>query len=102
MARGGSEDTRRQAIKLLANMGPDPRIDRALETLLSDADLETRLSAYDALVERNSPALERFSVDDKFVVDIVPSDKPMIYITQAGLPRVAIFGSDRENQAILP
>ena len=94
MARGGTDDTRRQAIKLLADMGPDPRIDRALENLLSDDDLETRLSAYDALVERRSPALERFSVDDKFVVDIAPSDKPMIYITQAGLPRVAIFGSD--------
>ncbi|MHC4419857.1 MAG: flagellar basal body P-ring protein FlgI [Planctomycetota bacterium] len=94
MAESGSADARRRAIKLLTGMGIDPRIDLALQELLSDDDLEVRLAAYETLVERRGPAVQRFVVDEKFVVDVVTSDRPMIYITQAGMPRVAIFGAD--------
>jgi hypothetical protein len=94
MAESGSADVRRRAIKLLAGMGVDPRIDLALQGLLSDDDLEVRLAAYETLVERRGPAVHRFAVDAKFVVDVVASDRPMIYITQAGMPRVAIFDAD--------
>jgi len=94
MAESGSADARRRAIKLLTGMGTDPRIDLALQQLLNDNDLEVRLTAYETVVGRAGPSVHRFVVGDKFVVDVVDSNKPMIYITQAGMPRVAIFGID--------
>ena len=30
----------------------------------------------------------------KFIVDVVDSDKPLIYITQVGQPRIVLFGKD--------
>jgi hypothetical protein len=94
MAERGSPESRRRALDLLGGMGVDPRIDNALKWLLNDDDLEVRLGAYEALVERRGPGVERLAVDDKFALDIVESDKPMIYISQAGLPRLAVFGTD--------
>ena len=94
MARSASPQIRRQAIALLADMGVDPRIDYALRGLLNDDDLETRLAAYEALVQRRDGSIERFAVGEKFVVDVVPSDKRLIYLTQQGLPRIALFGTD--------
>ncbi|MHC4080683.1 MAG: flagellar basal body P-ring protein FlgI [Planctomycetota bacterium] len=93
MAESGSAESRRRAIKLLTGMGIDPRIDMALQELLNDDDLEVRLAAYETLVERAGPAVQRFVVENKFIVDVVESKRPMIYITQAGMPRLAIFGS---------
>lgn len=94
MAQSGSTGVRAQAIELLADMGLDPVIDQALRGLLDDPDLELRLAAYDALNQRGDPMIERFTVDDKFVVDVVESDFPMIYIAQVGMPRLALFGRD--------
>ncbi|MHC4415146.1 MAG: flagellar basal body P-ring protein FlgI [Planctomycetota bacterium] len=94
MAESGSADSRRQAIDLLAEMGLNPLIDRALRALLNDQDVEIRLAAYEALAQRRDPAIRRTAVDDKFVLDVVESDKPMVYITQIGLPVVAAFGRD--------
>jgi hypothetical protein len=101
MAESGSADVRRRAIKLLTGMGTDPRIDLALQELLNDDDLEVRLAAYETVVERAGPSVHRIVVGDKFVVDVVASNKPMIYITQAGMPRVAIFGIDLSVQTPL-
>ncbi len=94
MAINGSPDSRLQAIKLLGDMGLDPRIDEALHELVNDEDVETRLEAYEAMVKRRDPYVQRFTVDRKFVVDVVASDQPLIYITQLGLPRITIFGED--------
>ena len=96
MAESASPDARREAIELLADMGVDPTIDRTLRSLLHVADVETRLAAYEALVQRADPSVERYTVGDKFVLDIVASDLPMIYITQVGLPRIALFGMQLE------
>jgi hypothetical protein len=94
MVESGSPESRRRALELLSGMGVDPRIDNALQQLLNDDDLQVRLGAYEALVERRGPGVERVAVDGKFALDIVDSDKPMIYISQAGLPRLAVFGAD--------
>jgi len=72
----------------------DPRIDVTLRELLNEDDFETRIEAYEALVQRNDPSIARIRIDDKFVLDIVASNKPMIYVTQVGMPRIAIFGYD--------
>ncbi|MHC5002081.1 MAG: flagellar basal body P-ring protein FlgI [Planctomycetota bacterium] len=97
MTRSGSEQSRIQAVELLADMRVDPRIDRALRTLLSDEVIDVRLSAYEALVRRRDPYMDRKSVDGgKFVLDAVESDEPMIYITQVGQPRIVLFGKGLE------
>jgi hypothetical protein len=73
-------------------MRQNPQIDATLRKLLNVEDVEVRLQAYEALVERDDPYLKRYVVDRKFVLDVVQSDKPMIYITQIGQPRVVLFG----------
>lgn len=92
MARNGSAGARREAIELLAQMQLNPVIDVALRELVNDGDVQIRLAAYEALVKRGDPSVRRFSVDDKFVVDVVDAAKPMIYVTLQGMPRLAIFG----------
>ncbi|MCH8004760.1 MAG: flagellar basal body P-ring protein FlgI [Planctomycetes bacterium] len=94
MAQSASATVRHEAIDLLAGMGIDPQINRALRDLLNDEDIETRLASYEALAQRGDPAITRFTVDDKFIVDVVESDKPLVYITQMGRPRLTIFGRD--------
>src|SRR5690606_31932561 len=48
----------------------------------------------EALVKRGDPYMHRYNVGGKYLVDVVQSDKPMIYITQSGQPRIVLFGED--------
>ncbi|MHC4947493.1 MAG: flagellar basal body P-ring protein FlgI [Planctomycetota bacterium] len=96
MSRTASPENRREAIDLLAGMPVDPRIDESLRGLLDDDDTETRLRAYEALAERGDPYLRRAAVDGKFLLDVVDSERPLIYIAQAGQPRIVLFGRDLE------
>lgn len=97
LAERGSGEIRPQSIELLAEMKLNPRIDTSLRALLNDDDVEVRLSAYEALIKRRDPYMRRYVVDGrKFIIDVVPSDKPLIYITQFGQPRVVIFGEELE------
>ncbi len=91
MAHHGSPGARREAIELLSAMGLNPVIDEALRQIVSDPDAQIRLAAYEALVKRADPSVHRFAVDDKFVVDVIDSTRPMVYITLQGLPRLALF-----------
>lgn len=94
MAEKGSGDVRLQAIALLADMGSNPLIDRTLHKLLNDEDVEIRLAAYEGLLNRGGRFIDRISVDGKFTIDVIASDKPMLYVTQIGRPRLAVFGPD--------
>lgn len=95
MANDGGTDVRSESIKLLADMALNPQIDHALRELLNEESVDVRLAAYEALAKRGDPRLERFTVDnDKFQVDLVRSEKPMIYVTQFGQPRIVIFGEN--------
>lgn len=87
-------ESRMQAIELLADMQMNPRINAALRELLNEENVEVRLASYEALVKRRDPYMSRYLVDNKFVLDVVPSDIPMIYISQFGQPRVVLFGED--------
>ncbi|MCH6551821.1 MAG: flagellar basal body P-ring protein FlgI, partial [Planctomycetes bacterium] len=93
LTRSSSLETRQRSIELLARMDINPVIDQALRKLLDDDEVEVRLASYEALCQRRDPSIERFPVDDKFIVDVVPSQRPLIYITQTGVPRVALFGT---------
>ncbi|MHC4992892.1 MAG: flagellar basal body P-ring protein FlgI [Planctomycetota bacterium] len=102
MTRSASYESRIQAIELLADMRSNPRIDRALRDLLDDEDVEVRLASYEAIVGRRDPHLSRHYIDGgKFVVDVIDSSHPMVYITQIGEPRIVIFGDDLKLESPL-
>jgi hypothetical protein len=85
---------RSEAIVLLGRMGFNPTIDTALRELIGGSNLETRIAAYEALSERNDPAIRRIPIDNRFSIDSVPFGDELIYITQQGSPRIVIFGND--------
>lgn len=96
LARSAPGPIRAQAISLLGRVTGTPQIDFALHELVDDDDLEVRIAAYEALLERGNPRVDRRVVGDrqhpKFILDQVPSTKPLIYVTLQGEPRVVLFG----------
>ncbi len=95
LATSGTRSGRIDAIDLLADMRSNPSIDLALRELLDDDDLQARLAAYDALAKRGSfMFIDRQYVDGKFIVDLVESTKPLVYITQQREPRIVVFGEN--------
>lgn len=92
LTESGGTLERLRAINLLAEMRLNPLIDQTLRSLLNDPDPNIRIETYEALAGRNDPSLDHIPVDGKFMVDIVPSDFPMIYVTHFGLPRIVVFG----------
>ncbi len=94
--------------ELAANPDPQVRIaaarslshltrSEALFELLSDEDRTVRIAAYEALTKMNSRLVERTPIFDKykqlkFVIDRIPSEKPLVYVSQVGVPRIALFG----------
>lgn len=97
----GPAAMRTDAIELLAGLPPDLRINTFLRRLLNSSELDTRIAAYEALLRRAEPRITRVRYADKFVLDLVPSDYNMIYVTQQGQPRIALFGDLRFNQPAL-
>jgi flagellar basal body P-ring protein FlgI len=62
------------------------------DCLAGDNDM-VRIAAYEALLRRGDSALQSFSVGSEFTLDIIPGDQNhVIYATQAGQPRIALFG----------
>jgi hypothetical protein len=96
MAETGSISSRLTAIDLLQDMRTNPQIDSVLRKFLDDSDVEIRLHAYEALVKRGDPFMDRTVVDGKFVLDVVKSSQPLIYVTEMGQPRIAVFGEALE------
>jgi hypothetical protein len=94
MAEDGPLAARLEAADLLADLPNDPRNDMALRNLLDEEDTELRLRAYESLVERRDKSIERVKINDKFALDVVPSNQPTIYLTQSGKPRLAILGKN--------
>ncbi len=53
-----------------------------------------RLAAESRLTGNTLQRVQRSLVTGKFLLDIVPSSRPTVYITQQGVPKIVIFGSD--------
>jgi len=94
MARKGTPTIRLAAIKLLGGMGDNPAIDVGLRPLLDDEDLDVRLTTYEMLRKRRDPSVETMNVNNRFALDLVRSNKPLVYAAQSGPPRIAVFGED--------
>ncbi|MFG0293690.1 MAG: flagellar basal body P-ring protein FlgI [Phycisphaerales bacterium JB065] len=74
----------------------DPGIREFLREQLDNPDLALRISAFEALKSINDARIITRPMGNKFVLDIVPSSHPTIYITQSNTPRVVLFGYDLE------
>ncbi len=96
IAKSGAPSQRLNAIELLGDMDPDPQINVALRGLLNDEEATIRVAAYESLARRGDATLDRTRIGGKFVLDVVASDKPMVYVSQQGAPRIAVFGKDLE------
>lgn len=70
--------------------------ERALLNLLNDKVRSVRIAAYESLARKGSPLIERMVLRDrdgevKLVLDSLPVQDPLIYITQKRYPRLVIF-----------
>lgn len=88
----GPRGLRVGAINLLAGLPTDPKVNEFIRDLLNSPDLEVRIAAYEGLVRRRDPWIERRRVAGKFILDIVPSAEPMVFATLQKEPRIAVFG----------
>ena len=82
---------RTEAIKLLGRMGVNPEIELGLRKLLEDREIDVRLAAFEALDKRGDTHIAAIEVGKKFVLNVVPSKVPLIYVTQTGQPRIVVF-----------
>lgn len=75
---------------------------RTLKRLLDDEVTAVRVAAYESLASINDRVVSsgRVIVSDdlgtgiKYVIDTVPSERPLVYITQIGVPRIVIFSPE--------
>ncbi len=84
---------RLDALDLLQEMPADFRIEIGLRPLLNSPDLEIRLHATETLVARNDPAIDKYTIGNKFDLIVVDSDHNTIYVTQTGVPRIILTGN---------
>lgn len=92
-----SSTVRQDAIRLLGDLEPHPRIALGLRELLNDENVDVRITSYEALAKLGTVFVRSLVVDrQKFRIDFVDSDKPMIYVTLLDEPRIVVFGNDLE------
>jgi len=102
LAEDGPSTVRVPAIQLMGGLPANADVSETLRALVDSPVLDIRVAAYEAMVERNDPYIDRIIVADdphflKFYVDMVPAKDPLIYITQQGEPRIVLFGGTGEG-----
>lgn len=88
------------AVQVLGRIPNSRAVNRLLRDLLDSPQSTVRIEAYNILARNHDPAVEthvitsaRDSTNQKFALDFVHSQgTPLIYATQSGIPRIAIFG----------
>jgi len=99
LAASGGHSQRLLAIRELGDCD-SPQAALSLAPLLSAADQEIRIAAYEALLQRSHPAIRsvqfRHLTDRSqlsFILDVVECDGPLlIHVRRTRLPRLAVFG----------
>lgn len=102
LAKSGPAALRTEAIELLGRMPTNPTVNLALRGLLDASDLDVRISAYEALRDRGDGMIVSMAIGDdvrqpKFLLELLQSNEPLIYVTQQGQPRVVVFGGVDAN-----
>lgn len=96
LARDPDPQVRIRCAKILSNLPQSLRGSRTLQEMLDDPDRDVRIAAYEALAKINDPVLQRIAMgapdNFKFMLELVPSRLPLVYICQVRLPRIVIFG----------
>ncbi|MFG0252741.1 MAG: flagellar basal body P-ring protein FlgI [Phycisphaerales bacterium JB038] len=93
LAATGPQFLRDEAIALLGDLpGPDPNITQALQQLVDDDELAVRLAAYEALAKRRDWSIATETVGEKFRVDFIEAEKPLLYASLQETPRLVVFG----------
>jgi hypothetical protein len=95
LALGGHGPASEQATKMLGVLleeRPDNiRAATLLRKLLDVDDVLVRVAAVEALAEANDPSVRQFAFGDTLLLTQVKCDKPMIYVSRTGKPRVIVF-----------
>lgn len=97
LAQQGDVQSRRRVARMLVNLPSSIRGSNLLQGLLDDHDQSVRVAAYESLVTVNDPSIHRMAIDGpdaerfKFVLDLVPARRPLVYIAHQRLPRLVIF-----------
>lgn len=99
----GSQD---QATRLLGRLmrhdGANFRAASVLRKLVNSEDQMVRLAAFEKLDRYGSKVIERRIVSHKLLeIDVIASDRPMVYVTRQGRPRIVIFGRNLEIETPL-
>lgn len=96
MAAESDPAERRLAAEALSRLPDNLRATEGLRQLIDDDDESVRLAAYQAAAASGSPLIERLAVEDldglKFIIERVPSDKPLVLAVPQGIPRLVLFG----------
>ncbi len=105
MARGNDGEPitiRAEAARMMGRMPSDPKINIALRELASHGPLDIRISAYEAMLERGDPSITRIIVgvgQNRFAIDMLPAEDPLLYAVQSDRPRIVLFGEDLRLQS---
>lgn len=97
LAKQSDPDVRRQAAELMVYLPDSLRAEAALRRLLSDKNNHVRIAAYEALAKhgdrRHIQSRTFYEMEGRlnFTLDVVETDRPLIYISQASLPKIVIF-----------
>ena len=90
------------AVRTLAELPQSSDTDQYLRQLVNSDNTAVRIEAYKALVRNNDLLIFSKVIQEKYVLDIVPTNgSPMIYVTRRGVPRLAIFGANIHLQTPL-
>jgi len=94
IAENPDNQIRLDAIALLGRMEHNIRVSAAMRQLLEDPRADIRLAAYDSMLKTNDPLVRRVPIGRFTGFDLytVPSDYPMIYVTQQKKPQLTVFG----------
>lgn len=100
LAEHPDPSVRTRVAQALVYLPKSLRGSRTLRDLLDDEVRGVRLAAYESLARINDvTVLNRYGIQGpggelKFIIDQVPAEKPLVYITQEYFPRLVIFGPD--------
>lgn len=88
---------RQHAARLLVYLPDNVPASAMLKKLLDDDDRAVRIAAYQSVIRVGDPDLIQSTImgegsEFKFILDVIPAQKPLIYISQSPLPRIAVFG----------
>lgn len=100
LAMDSNANQRNDAIRLIARLPFDRRIDLFLTELLNDEDLTVRITAYEALSTRSQQTVQKYVFPGSFDLHLVPSKHPMVYFTQQDQAKLVLFGDLPLNENV--